>query len=345
MKSLTTVIPTYNMERFLERCLNSLVVSEELMELLEVLVINDGSKDRSSEIAHSFEVKYPETFRVIDKENGNYGSCVNCGLKEAAGKYIKILDADDWFDTKNFEEFLKLLGSLDDDCVMSEMVQVDDDGNTFTHWKYSLPKEKSFSMAELLKRNQAELMWMHCVAYKTDNLRAINYHQTEGISYTDQEWIFMPMSTCKSIYYFPKVVYRYLVGRNGQTMDPSVLQKNFGQEIKGTTVMATELSKYDNTENDEFEYLNRRLVARCNFVYGLFFLQYKMDTCYDEMVRLDKLIYKHAPYVYKELEKLYRFEPLRYHFVKRWRQNGYPKMLWILRIGMTFGNMFKKIKS
>ena len=107
IKLLTIVIPTYNMEAYLNRCLDSLLVSDEQMQLLEVLVINDGSKDNSSAIAHEYEAKYPNTFRVIDKENGNYGSCVNRGLKEASGKYIKVLDADDWFDTTEFEKYLK----------------------------------------------------------------------------------------------------------------------------------------------------------------------------------------------------------------------------------------------
>lgn len=105
-KILTIVIPTYNMQDYLRRCLDSLIVPEEQMQLLEVLVVNDGSKDNSSAIAHEYQDKYPGTFRVIDKENGNYGSCVNRGLKEATGKYIKILDADDWFDTKALTSFV-----------------------------------------------------------------------------------------------------------------------------------------------------------------------------------------------------------------------------------------------
>ena len=109
-KILTVVIPTYNMEKLLDKCLTSLIVNDkELMNQLEVLVVIDGAKDRSSEIAHSYEIKFPNTFRVIDKENGNYGSCVNRGLNEALGKYIKILDADDWFDSKGFKEYLLFL--------------------------------------------------------------------------------------------------------------------------------------------------------------------------------------------------------------------------------------------
>lgn len=83
------------MEKYLRRCLNSLIIDEEGMKQLEVLVINDGSKDSSSQIAHEYQNKYPDTYRVIDKENGNYGSCVNKGIVKATGKYFKILDADD----------------------------------------------------------------------------------------------------------------------------------------------------------------------------------------------------------------------------------------------------------
>ena len=70
-KILTIIIPTYNMEKYLHKCLNSLIVSDKSLEKLEVLIVNDGSKDSSSQIAHEYESKFPKTFRVIDKENGN----------------------------------------------------------------------------------------------------------------------------------------------------------------------------------------------------------------------------------------------------------------------------------
>ena len=108
-KLLTLIVPTYNMEQYLERCLTSLIIDSDQMDLMQVLVINDGSKDRSSEIAHSFEDKYPHTYTVIDKENGNYGSCFNCGIELALGKFIRLLDADDWFNAEGLSEFINHL--------------------------------------------------------------------------------------------------------------------------------------------------------------------------------------------------------------------------------------------
>lgn len=327
------------------------------MPQLEALVINDGSKDRSSEIAHSYQKKHPDTFRVIDKENGNYGSCINRGLKEAKGKYIKILDADDWFDTQNFEEFMKLLVDLDVDCVMSDMVQIDEDGNTVLQWHYSLPKELSFSMEELLKLDQSELLWMHCVAYKTENLRAINYCQTEGISYTDQEWLFLPMATCKSIIYFPKTVYHYLTGRDGQTMDPEVYKKNFWQEIRGTRNMAYALGQYKKEKDTAFNYLKKRLLCRAMVCYGTFFERLNMKTCHDEMVELDNTLAKDTPALYHELDNWKKAIPfMKRHnkyetnyprswfvFVWLWRKSKLRKKSWPVLFIIKLKNTTKKL--
>ena len=122
-KVLTVIIPTYNMENYLRYCLDSLLIKEFLKQL-EVLIINDGSKDGSSVIGHEYEQLYPEIFRVIDKENGNYGSCINRGLKEAKGKYVKILDADDSFNTDNFESFVSFLIQTDADLILSDFAVV-----------------------------------------------------------------------------------------------------------------------------------------------------------------------------------------------------------------------------
>ena len=101
-KIVSIVVPTYNMENYLRKDLESLIISEGL-ENVEVIVVNDGSRDKSLDIATEYAEKYPYVFRIIDKPNGNYGSCINAALRIASGKYIKIMDADDSFDTDNFK--------------------------------------------------------------------------------------------------------------------------------------------------------------------------------------------------------------------------------------------------
>ena len=129
-KLLTIIVPSYNMERYLPRCLDSLVIDDkELFEKLDVIVVNDGSKDRTSEIAHKFEAKYPDVFCVIDKPNGHYGSCINAGIARAKGTYIRTLDADDLYDTKEFQNYLCALEAIvrngaDVDLILNDYVCV-----------------------------------------------------------------------------------------------------------------------------------------------------------------------------------------------------------------------------
>lgn len=222
-KLLTIVIPTYNMQAYLHRCLDSLIVPHNQMAQLEVLVINDGSKDNSSAIAHEYETKYPSTFRVIDKENGNYGSCINRGLAEAHGKYIKVLDADDWFDTEQFSKYLSALPSVDADLVLTDFSIVDADiMQASLAYHPNLQKDKIYTFEDCTIEEVGVYM-MHAVTYRVELLRSIRYVQTAGISYTDTEWAYNPLYAVKSMAYFDYNVYQYLVGREGQTMDPKVM--------------------------------------------------------------------------------------------------------------------------
>ena len=329
-KILTVVIPTYNMEKYLRKCLDSLIIdNRELFGTLEVLVVIDGAKDSSSAIAHEYQEKAPAVFRVIDKENGNYGSCVNRGLKEATGKYIKILDADDTFDTWNFGEFLSFLKTQDVDCVVSDMMQVGEEGECKSLWRFNLPLSSIFSLDEMGEKEWRRL-WMHCVCYKTENLRKINYHQTEGISYTDQEWICLPMATSKRLSYFPHVVYKYLVGRAGQTISVDVWERNLWQEIEGLKTMIN----YHRTIADKYAlnttYVDSRITTRAHAIYYAYFFKFKTYGNHDLMVQFDKFLRDNSPIGYQQTQYLFGVRRyFKYPIVKIWRENYNEKSILI----------------
>jgi len=125
-KLLTVSIAAYNVAPYLRQALDSLVVPG-VMDKLEVIVVNDGSKDETSEIAHEYESRHPATFRVIDKENGGYGSTVNISMREARGRYFKLLDGDDWFDKDGLRELIETLGKTDADVVITPMLRCQQD--------------------------------------------------------------------------------------------------------------------------------------------------------------------------------------------------------------------------
>lgn len=225
-KILTIVIPTYNMQDYLRRCLASLIVPEEQMKQLEVLVVNDGSKDHSSVIAHEYQDKYPDTFRVIDKDNGHYGSCVNAALKIATGKYFRLVDADDWVNTSGLIKLIDLLSVHNEDAVFTKFslqylyknkVKLCDVNGI--EWKsYNLNKE-IIPLACLA---------MHGISFRLELLKDIHYIQTEGIAYTDTEFVYYPLCQAKSLVCLDIELYQYFIGRGEQTMARKSIIKNYG---------------------------------------------------------------------------------------------------------------------
>lgn len=316
-KILTIIIPTYNMEKYLRRCLDSLIIDEEGMKQLEVLVINDGSKDSSSQIAHEYQDKYPDTYRVIDKENGNYGSCINRGLKEATGKYVKVLDADDWFDNEKLRVFLMELANTDVDVALTGFSIVNGKNLKETPWKIGLPKNKTISFKQFI--NSCPLgMMMHGVCYKLEMVKAINYVQPEGISYTDQIWINEPMAHAKTIIYFPLSLYKYLVGRSGQTMDPNILKKNICHQIECAKVMIKTIQKVP-FGSLSYNYLEYRAIHTTCCIYLSFLTDETLDLSILE--QFDNDIKKINSRFYNNLNEVVFHPFIRSHYIKNWRND------------------------
>lgn len=322
MKILTIIVPTYNMECYLDKCLSSLIIPDEsLLDELEVLVINDGSKDSSSEIAHGYEARYPGIFHVIDKENGNYGSCINRGLQEATGKYIKILDADDYFNTIDFAKFLRILGSVDVDMVLTNCSIVDEKNNNIGVFSCTscCTDRMHYKFEDLFVAGFANWSQMHNVTYKTENVRNLRYRQTEGIAYTDQEWIFMPMTVVKTVYYTNLDIYHYLLGRAGQTMHPDVLCRKF-YDLQ--TMIFVLMSEYEDFDGERIykEYLLGRIIALlCNSIYNKMICEHLYK---EQMIRdFDTFFYREHPLLYKET-KVYFSQTPNGRYIQQWR-DGY----------------------
>lgn len=277
-KLLSIIIPTYNMERYLAACLESLIIGDGI-ERLEVLVINDGSKDSSLDIAKEFSGRYPTVFKVIDKGNGNYGSCINRGLKEATGKYVKVLDADDSYDNDNFAEFVDYLAGVDSDLVLSDYVEVDEDGNVTGEHKYGFPTDRLLRFDDICATPSFKDMQMHAVTYRRQMLVDMGYTQSEGVSYTDQQWIFIPMVRVRSVRQFGKPVYRYLLGRAGQTMDPLVKQKHMKHIMVCVRGMLEAYNRFANEMDAPIkEYLNARLIPFTKEVYVTLLTNYSNEA-------------------------------------------------------------------
>lgn len=326
-KILSVVIPTYNMEKYLRRCLDSLIIDDkELFDHLEALVINDGSKDSSSAIAHEYQEKFPNVFRVIDKENGNYGSCVNRGLKEATGEYIKILDADDYFANSCFTNFLKELSTVGADVVITDYNVVDLNGGITKKWKFAFPKGELLKISDFCNVYDFKVLQMHAIAYKRSVLVENGYKQTEGISYTDQEWMFYPMSFMNDFTYYSLPLYQYVLGREGQTMDENVRKKTISHMTKILYRQAEFLNHSDSQEEMQ-RYLKTRFFQLVGMIYPML-ISSKQDI---RLKEIDEKLTEINPPLYDEISKLKldgRLWPFQY--INHWRNNNKIRMWFII---------------
>lgn len=297
MKLLSVIIPTYNMAKYLNRCLDSLVVDPLLSDLLEVIVVNDGSKDDSSAIAHEYQTKYSDVFRVIDKENGNYGSCVNRGIKECTGKYVKVLDSDDYFNTLQFSKYIEQLKDAESDLVLTDYSIVYTNSEKKENRSFDFEADKVHRIGDVCCEPSFLKMEMHAITYKVDVLKSINYTQTEGISYTDQEWIFTPMSAVKSVLYMKYNVYQYVMGRVGQTVDESSYRKNIEQLLKvALSQTRTFASVKHSVSKSQYDYLHTKLMLTLGNTYRRFLLKEgypisKLPSFDREIAEIDNEIY------------------------------------------------------
>lgn len=293
MKILSVIIPTYNMEALLPRCLDSLVAAQGAEEALEAIVVNDGSKDNSLQVAQDYQKRYPKIVTVVDKPNGNYGSTINAALPIAKGKYVKVLDSDDWFDTEALDRFLGLLSQADADMFITHFTQI---GATIREVvKYNTmgrePYEygKVYDLDDVLKDGYIRFFLMHALTYRTELLRKMDYRQTEGISYTDTEWSCYPTFYAQTICFCNLNVYQYNLDREGQTMDPKVLARCANQLQRVTDNMVAYYDTHiSNVSGIRRKWLEQYYTNRLRILYKLYLLDMpRADFRADDVLAMD----------------------------------------------------------
>lgn len=262
---LSIIIPMYNGEIFIDNCLHSILNEQTLetgiLNLIEIIIINDGSKDQCSikakKWASEWNHKFHKVFiKVIDKENGQYGSVINLGLTLAKGKYTKVLDVDDIFNTKNFIEIIQIIASLriDIDVIITDFIfdKVIRNKQIVYKWDKYFEPYKILKMSELKYPNS--IITMHSIIYRTEFLRSIDYRQIEGIYYSDSQYAVIPFSQAKLLYYINIPLYRYYIGRNEQSINIRTMVKNREDQKKVMNIILDELFTLDLTSIKQKKY-------------------------------------------------------------------------------------------
>ncbi|MEY8338015.1 glycosyltransferase family 2 protein [Lachnospiraceae bacterium 62-35] len=309
-KSLTVVIPMYNIEKYIRECLDSFCIPE-LMKNIEVLIIDDGSQDRSAKIAEEFQTKYPETFRVIHKENGGHGSTINRGIQEASGKYFKVVDGDDWVNQDALKRLVESLQRNHSDIVCSDFKWVfDKSGREKVGVSQPFPKViygKEYSFTDICGELYIK---MHSMTIKTQILKEHFIPLDEHCFYVDWEYTAYPIPYVSSIMFIPDCVYMYRVGREGQSVNIQNMQKNIKHHL---TVLRSLMAFYkrqygcsmnglDRESQKKAEYLAQligRVVASQTKIYLSFPISRQNKQ---RLIKFDEKVKKQNPVIYDHVQ-------------------------------------------
>ncbi len=267
---LTVVVPAYNMEKYLRRCLDSLCV-EDVMDRVEIIVVNDGSKDDTLSIAQQYETKYPGYFKVIDKENGNYGSCMNRGLAIAKGMYFRTLDADDWYDKAAYTAFVDSLSHTDADMLLCERKVYYENTNetVLDSFPEDLVLNEDILFKEVQWSNKSLMLFqtVNCITYKTSLLKRMDMKWTESVFYSDTEYDYFPLNEIKTVRYMPYPVYCYYIGREDQSVSVSSVRKNFNSFYAVSKRILEDFIVSTNQDNPQYPIQKYHLIRILRFLY------------------------------------------------------------------------------
>mgnify|MGYP001034464607 CR=1 FL=1 len=240
MKLLTFAIPCYNSQDYMEHCIDSILPGGDDVE---ILIIDDGSKDRTAEIADAYEAKYPGIVRAIHQENGGHGEAVNAGIRNATGLFFKVVDSDDWVDEEAYKQILKKLkefagGPTTLDMMLANYVYEKEGAHHKRVMRQTgFPQDRVFTWSDIRHFHKGHYILMHSVIYRTELLRACGLELPKHTFYVDNIFVFNPLPYVKTMYYLDVNFYRYYIGRADQSVNEKVMIGRIDQQIKVNKLM------------------------------------------------------------------------------------------------------------
>ncbi len=221
-KLLTIVVAAYNCSTTLD-CIFEHLLACERLDKLEVVVVNDGSKDNTSAVAHRYADQYPMWVRVVDKTNGGHGSALSAGFRVARGRYCRPLDGDDWLDEHGLDALLDRLDRCEADMIVSDVETKNLDTSDSVIKSWELPAGDSLTVADLVPLRY--LPGYHAIIFATEILKEIPELDNHCF-YVDNEYNVYPLFDVKKLIYYPEVVYVHTVGNGEQSTSIQSLIKN-----------------------------------------------------------------------------------------------------------------------
>ena len=246
-KYITFTVPCYNSQDYMKRCIESLLIGGEDVE---IIIVDDGSTDATGEIADYYEKTYPNIVKAVHKENGGHGSGVNKGLELAKGIFFKVVDSDDWLDAEAYRKLLYrvkrfwslkevgLVHAIPDLLVCNYIYDHLDEGTYHAiHYRNVFPTEEMCDWNDIGRFHTSQYLIMHALMFRTALLRQSKVILPEHTFYVDNIFAYKPLPYVRNIYYMDIDLYHYYIGRADQSVNEKVLMSRIDQQIKVTEIV------------------------------------------------------------------------------------------------------------
>ena len=228
---LSIVVPAYNVENYLEKCIVSLV-NHRNSHKTEVIIVNDGSTDNTLQIAQKLEKQAKGIVKIVDKENGGHGSTINVGIQMAKGRYFRLVDGDDWVDGEQLASLIDLLEHEEADIVLNKgSYEYVEKGLFENIIDYDMMNEgQLYKFDNLVYEGYGFKTYgplLTTTNIKTEVLKRADFKLSEKMPYVDMEFNSFSLKYVNTIKYYDLDIYRYLIGRAGQTVSPEAWKKKY----------------------------------------------------------------------------------------------------------------------
>lgn len=303
MKLITFAVPCYNSQEYMSHCIDTIL---SVKDDIEIVIINDGSKDDTLKIAKEYEKKYPDTIRIVDQENQGHGEGVNQGIRNATGLYYKVVDSDDWVDEIALKKLIEQIRVMKKQKTLVDMFVVNyvyekGEEQKVIDYKTVFPQDKVFNWDDVGKFKLDQNILMHSVFYKTEVLKECGVELPKHTFYVDNIFVYYPLPHVKTMYYMDIDLYRYFIGRDDQSVNEKVMVKRIDQQVFVTKQMTNFFDPYS-FENENPK-LTKYLVHYLSMMYMICLLLCALSKnklikkeLFKDLKNSNLRLYKHIKY-------------------------------------------------
>lgn len=306
MKTISFAIPCYNSAAYMDKCIESCLACGED---IEVIIVDDGStKDETPQKADEWQRRYPDIVKVVHQENGGHGAAVNAGLAAAEALYFKVVDSDDWLDADAMAEVMAYLRRQIErrdatDLVVANYVyeKVFEDKRTAMRYRNVFPVGKEFGWRDIGHFSPSQYLLMHSVIYRTELLKDMGLALPEHCFYVDNIFVYVPLPHVKSVCYLDVDMYRYFIGREGQSVNEDVMYRRIDQQLRITRIMIDSVDLPDAVAEKKLEHYMENYLSMMMCICSTFLRMHKKEEDEAKLRDIWRYLEERNPVLYKRV--------------------------------------------